>query len=419
MGNDEDRITLTVQEFLSTRKTQSTREVYKSGLVDFGLFCFGDKLAPGKTIGSSTSEEVEMLLNAVSGLVCNGSRGDIFRKLLQYRSNLATKGKRTRQIAPRSQAANMTAVRSYVGSCDIEFSKKMMNDLKIDLTQEPTDDDPFTHDSALKVYGHLSGIGRGLYLFLLASGCRIGEAVTVTRGNVDWSQTPVLVKIAGKTTKTKKGRDVFITDETARYLKDIWLAPSSKEGLSARDRYMIAASHKGRGLPTSSGKRPDIQDDDRLFPIDKNTASRILTLGIKKAGFTERNEFSRLKLHTHSTRKFFRTSFGRIASPDAAEQLMGHSPNSLTATYRRLDTDVLKAEYLKAQPALTIQISSEARLALITGDTHAEAIVQLERKNKELEAEVGKIRHIEKMIQSITGNPEALKLLQGTKPGNH
>ena len=235
MGNEEDRITLTVDDFLSTRKTQATTLVYKSGLVDFGLFCFGDQLAPGKTIGSSTSEEIKTLLDAVSGLVCNGSRKEIFRQLLLYRTNLAVKGKRTRQIAPRSQAANMTAIRSYVASCDIEFSKKMMNDLKIDLSDEPTDDNPFTHDSARKVYGHLSGIARPLFLFLLSSGCRIGEAVTVLRGNIDWSQTPVLVKIPGKTTKTKKYRDVFITDETARYLKDVWLAPSSEDGLSARD----------------------------------------------------------------------------------------------------------------------------------------------------------------------------------------
>lgn len=60
------------------------------------------------------------------------------------------------------------------------------------------------------------------YLYVLASGgMRANEALGLRLGDVDFSESPTKVHIR-KENKTKRPRDIFISDEATKYLKQ-WI----------------------------------------------------------------------------------------------------------------------------------------------------------------------------------------------------
>jgi len=59
---------------------------------------------------------------------------------------------------------------------------------------------------------------KGLYLALLSSGMRIGEAVQVRRRDVRIAER-VTIRIPAENTKTKSGRTVYISSEAAGFLR--------------------------------------------------------------------------------------------------------------------------------------------------------------------------------------------------------
>lgn len=344
--------------------------------------------------------------SALVKYVKSGDKSKILSDLLSFRAFLEG---RERKLAPNTKKLYIAAVRTYLSVNEIVYTRSQTSQLKI-KDKSKTDDSPFTLETAKATYEQLSFSGKSTFLFLISSGSRIGETLQIRLKDVDWNHSPVKIKLRAETTKTGTERFVFISDECADYLKTVWLP--------RRSEYMESAKNRNAGLTKqatrTANKRPDIKTDQRLFPFTISNFQNVFTSAVDRAGLSERNDLNMRKLHPHSTRKFFRNEMGRWGSPDSAEYLMGHE-QGLTSAYRTPSAEQLIADYKAAMPYLTIGMTKEARLALTTGDTHAAAIVQLERKNKELEAEVGKIRDIEKMMQSITGNPDALKLLQGTK----
>jgi integrase len=210
----------------------------------------------------------------------------------------------------------------------------------------------------------------------------MGEALQVKLSNVDWKAKPVTVWLDESITKTGEGRHVFLTSEAAEFIRKVWLTPTDDDGvvLSNRERFMRAAMNKGKGLGIT---RPRIEIDDRVWPFESPTAHKFISTAIRRAGYNAKTKTGLSQLHPHSTRKFFRTIFGRAAGPDAAEEIMGHA-GYLTGSYRKTERDELAAIFLKHESALHINLTPEARHAMETRDLHAAAIVQLQQQNKRL-----------------------------------
>lgn len=215
--------------------------------------------------------------------------------------------------------------------------------------------------------------------------------------NIDWENIPVSVYVDESTTKTGEGREVFLTTEAAAFIKRVWLTPTEENGelLTNRQRFIRAAMNKANGLVLQgiAQERPDEKSDGRLWPFSASVANRFIMKAIRRAGYQEKTKTGMMKLHPHSTRKFFRTAFGMAAGPDAAETLLGHSPG-LVSIYRKLEHDEVAKTWLEHETALHINISPEARLALQTKDLNAAAIVELQGENKRLKQELGEIKLI-------------------------
>ena len=60
---------------------------------------------------------------------------------------------------------------------------------------------------------------KALLLVLASSGCRVGEALSLRNGDVNFDQSPTTIHIRAENTKTRQERDVYISDEATRELK--------------------------------------------------------------------------------------------------------------------------------------------------------------------------------------------------------
>lgn len=326
--------------------------------------------------------------------VKSGDKSKILSDLISFRAFLEG---RERRLAPNTKKLYLAAVRTYLSVNEIIYTRSQASQLKI-KDKSKTDDSPFTLETAKATYEQLSFSGKAVFLFLISSGCRIGETLQIRLKDVDWKHQPVKIKLRAETTKTGTERSVFISDECADYLNTVWLP--------RRIEYMESAKNRNAGLTKqatrTANKRPDIKTDQRLFPFTISNFQNVFTSAVDRAGLSERNDLNMRKLHPHSTRKFFRNEMGRWGSPDSAEYLMGHE-QGLTSAYRTPSNDQLIADYKAAMPYLTIGMSQEARIAIQTRDDNAAAIVGLQQMVERQQKEMDTLKRIIEFAETKTG----------------
>ena len=366
----ESRVFVSPDTFL-LRRPASTKKSYRIALITFCRFVFGTDN-----------------LKALEKYTKKPDKSKILSDLFRFADHLDTVEKDGKRLAPNTKKLYIAAVRTYFAMNEIVFSKVQLSQIRIKEV-EKSDDLAFDIDSAKLVLNHLKFLPHAVFLFLLTSGCRIGEALQVTEADIDWTHHPVRIRIAAEGTKTRHGRKVFISDECAEYLKNTWIP--------RRLDYMRAATDRNAGLmrqkTKTAGARPDIDSDRRLFPVTVSTFRAALIGATRRAGLESMNDRNMRRLHPHSTRKFFRTVVGRWGSPDTAESLMGHE-QGLTSSYRKPSDTQLIEDYKKAMPYLTLGLTKEARVALETKDMHSAAIIELRADNERLTKEMATLKRI-------------------------
>ena len=197
-----------------------------------------------------------------------------------------------------------------------------------------------TKEQFKKIISHGGILEKALVTTLLSSGMRIGELCQITEEDIDFEFKPVKIELKAEYTKTGNKRTVFISNEAADFLKE-WL----KEKQAYLNRAVKVLNFK-------NGYTKNIADD-RLFPMDPNTARQKWNRIVNKAGlgFKDKNtSLNRLKIHPHVTRKFYRTYMAKYLGRDFTEYFLGHE-EGLDGVYRRLGDDSNKKElgkeYLK------------------------------------------------------------------------
>ncbi|HJJ36358.1 MAG TPA: tyrosine-type recombinase/integrase [Methanocorpusculum sp.] len=163
---------------------------------------------------------------------------------------------------------------------------------------------------------------RVLLLMLLASGMRIGEALVLEEGDVDWTESRVSIRIPPQVTKTRVGRVVYLTDEAAEALKSY--------------------------LAATAGCRKD----SRIFPYSCAAAERYMRTAVDAAGYGKKGGRPRL-VHWHMTRKWFISRFSLYASKEVAEELAGHV-GYLSRSYQRFTRRQILNQYRKAEKYLEL-----------------------------------------------------------------
>jgi len=225
-----------------------------------------------------------------------------------------------------------------------------------------------------------------LILVMATSGMRLGEAIVLKIGNINFDVKPTRIALSAKVArKTGKGRTVYISDEATEYLKrylgernkaDLWVFPS---------------------------------EADEHAHVSEDRAWSTITECIEKAGLGKSKETTasgRRKIHPYSLRKFFFSKAVGVIGETASHAMMGHG--SYQQTYYRRSEEERAKDYLKCMPHLSIfkdnvdlrNVKNEAVLAAIRAFAEANGIDPL-RVKIEKQKETGKEPTTDEEIAAI------------------
>jgi len=166
---------------------------------------------------------------------------------------------------------------------------------------------------------------KALYLMMLSSGLRIGEAVQLKKQDLELLDGNFMIKVRGNTTKIQKGRTTFMSKEATRLVIPFWKMLD--------DNKLIFGTNKNPVLATSA-------EHVRFYDYRKKT------------GFTKKYDDSkRFHISLHSFRAYFITKVSRH-DHNLAKRLAGQK--SYLEQYDRMSTKEKLELYKKAEPDLFI-----------------------------------------------------------------
>ena len=305
--------------------------------------------------------------------------------------------------APKTIRTKLSAVKMFLVENDIDFKEKFWRRLgkRIQGHEAISDETVPNPQECRMLLNYLPVGGKALFMLLLSSGMRIGEALSLLPGDIDWEHDPVKIMIRREIAKNRRKRPTFISSETVEVLKS-WL--------KVRDDYLETAVAR-----TPFGKDAD---DPRVFPFSHANAYIIWSTMLKKAGEPWNDKDSvtnRYKIHPHVLRKYFRSRLPAANVPvDVVEALMGHGAY-LTKVYRKYRVEQVAAFYKQGEHALLVFTESAEVNRLRT---------EVEDRNRQLQVLVNglttenldlkqRFRKLEETVHEISSQVETLsKILE-------
>ena len=197
---------------------------------------------------------------------------------------------------------------------------------------------PLTREIIQKIFQVSTYQKKALYLALLSSGMRIGEAVSIRKKHLESvhhnGQVRIKISIPAKVSKNKIGRSVFISREAHSYI---------------------------------TNKLRQSDENDLVWGVNENRDGAVLaeqvTFGryLTKIGLGQRYESTnRRKISLRSFRSYFFTKASRH-DHNFAQLITGHS-GYLIREYDRLTTLEKMEIYLKFEPELIIDDSERLKI---------------------------------------------------------
>ena len=129
----------------------------------------------------------------------------------------------TKSLSPNSVRQYLVGIRSYLAYYDIDiipskFKRKVKMPRRLLEEHEPLDVKDIRN-----IILNCSNRRLKIFILILASGgMRAGEALGIRMKDINFSTSPTKVHIRKEFSKTRVSRDVYISDEATKYLKD-WI----------------------------------------------------------------------------------------------------------------------------------------------------------------------------------------------------
>ena len=298
-------------------------------------------------------------------------------------------------LSPNSINGYVNRVKQYFAYNDVVIDRSIFR-VKVGLprTEEPDDRAPTVEEMRrILAWGKLRT--KALILVLASSGMRLGEAIRLKVGDIDFNSRPVKVRLSAKVaSKTGEGRIAYISDEAAEYLRQ-YLG----DRINNPEDWVFQSE----------------ADESRHMSEDR--AWRTIIDCIEKAGLGKKKETTihgRRKIHPHSFRKFFFSRVVGIIGETAAHALMGHG--TYLKTYYKRPENVRARDYLKCMPYLTIfsettdikKVKEEAKIEALR--VFAQALgIDPERVRIEKERELGRPLSADEEIAAIQNEIKKLR----------
>ncbi len=233
-----------------------------------------------------------------------------------------------------------------------------------------------TVDEIKKILDHASPKRKALYLTLLSSGMRIEEACALRKRDFDDSLERIQIHLPAAYTKTKKARTTFISEEAAKYVRQILTK---------------------------------INPDKLVFGVNEDkTAAKLVELNYfgrlrKRAGLSEKYGTGVHKITIHSFRAWFITRCSAI-NENVGHALAGHE--YYMKSYDRLSNEEKLKVYLKVEPSLGIysqplSVENEHKINEAKIKTLEETAVQLTERLERQESMTAELQLIHSKINEI------------------
>jgi len=321
-----------VQAFLSSisRNSSRTARGYKTGLVYFQEF-----------LSNRYNHTLESILQVFSRGEKLGSI-DIYEVLEGFIAFM----QQEKKVYASSLNQYLNGIRSYLAYYDVyvipaKFKRKVKVPKVYREEEQPLDVKDIRqillncHNRRLKAY----------LLLLASAGTRAVESCAIRLRDIDFSTRPTRIHIRKEYAKTRVARDVYISDEATKYLKDWIFFKYRLRSDSTDDDSHVHQVSDG----TADG---DEISERRLYHIIKQKPNSLTFQGqinnshvapesiylklimefqrlLEVAGFSERKEgMKRRKITLHSLRRFVKTTLSDCASKEYSEWFLGHAKSS-------------------------------------------------------------------------------------------
>lgn len=235
--------------------------------------------------------------------------------------NLANKN-----LAPKTVGAWSASVRKFMLANGVEL--KRTTQIKIYNVHE---DILPSKEDLKKILQSCSLRTRTIILLLSSSGLRVGELRNLKLSDVDMAREPGIIKIKGLTTKERKSRTTFFSNEAKQVLQSYLDQRKGNGHQITEESYLFA---------TNSGTQMSYQN---LQFILNNVFKKV-----------SKKEGKRYGLHAHSLRKFFKTQLISAGVPGPiVDKLSGHA-RYMAREYELYTEDQLKEWFLKGMHNLVL-----------------------------------------------------------------
>ncbi len=210
---------------------------------------------------------------------------------------------------PQSIKTHLVGIKSYFAYYDIDIiPSKFKRKVKIPKTLKEKEE-PIDAADIRKILLSCNNRRLKTYLLILASGgLRAVEGCAIRIKDINFNANPTMIRIRADYTKTRVARDIFISDETTRYLKQ-WLDWKYRERSLNPDDLIFNTFN--------------VESKPETLYIKLETE---FTKVLKVAGLDERKDgMRRRKITLHSLRRFVKTVLSDEVGGDYSEWFLGHN----------------------------------------------------------------------------------------------
>jgi integrase len=301
-----------LNDLYSSSESQRTIVIAKISLKTFDQFCNSQKLTrmemiekyqkwfkPDRIDGERPDPDIQSICISLGKFVqfMNQEHEDI---IIYPKNSIIFKRK-----SPKTIKLYFSFIKSYLRKCHkIKLNTEDISDyIKFPKTlKDPRK--PITLEQLKHIMTHASPERRALYYVLLSSGMRIGEALTLTPRSFDFTSSPVRVTIKAEHTKTREGRDTFVSSEAVEKLRQLLGDFHKKDCICSKcDDVIFGWGQKEAGVNVAYEDQYFIQLRNRLGIMLKHRKADAKSNG---SGFFEKYPNSvRYVINIHSMRAYF------------------------------------------------------------------------------------------------------------------
>jgi len=222
-----------------------------------------------------------------------------------------------------------------------------------------------------------------------SGGPRTIELASLRVCDLDFANSPTKINIRKEFTKTKRARYSFISDEAAKFLKEL-----------------IEWKYRER---SKTSRTPIRNDTDLIFGTKKTPKwiynklriefNKVLTIVNK--GATKEGE-QRRKITLNSFRRFAKSTVAEQASSDYSEWLIGHSNSSYWVKKEAEKREIYKTKCMKYLTFLDYSVLEATGKSIEARISEKENEIQLLRQRDQIKDQ--EMQSMKEQIQTIMSN---------------